>query len=136
MNANTIKVMFWPNSARSMKVGGEVATWEGVYERYGLGVLTAIDRGDKGIAIQSSVLGCFDERLQNVCELPPALAQTPKSPTYKGTVDVPEKGQFRVAVWKKRKGNGETYLYALFDPLPAQAATPRLGSQLASADSM
>jgi hypothetical protein len=116
MSSNEIKVMFWPNSTRSLKVDGKMADWTGDYSGYGLGLLTASDLGTNGIRIQSSRLGPTDASLVVTSDIPHARKHTSRSPDYSGIVEVPETGTFRVVAWKRYKTNGDPFLSAFFEP--------------------
>lgn len=114
---NAIKMVFWPNTARSLKVQGEMATWVGDGDNALASVITARKCGPKAIVFQSSTLNGDDSHTVCISEIGLVQRKTPRSPDYCGIVELAGQGKFKVVAWMKYKTTGDSYIFSLFEPI-------------------
>ena len=106
MQSKPIYTNLFPNSARSIRIAGEVAHYSG------RGALCAIKGDEGGFILQSSEIGLHDERMFGRGVMVPTANKTSqKTPDFRGWIVMPEDDRkWLVAAWWKLTKENIPYL--------------------------
>ena len=111
----------FPNSARSIRIGGKVAEYSGNHS------ISAIANGVGGFELQATAIGHHDERLYGVGVMSPVVNKAnPRAPDFRGSLEIPEgEGKWIVAAWWKQTTDKQTsYLSLTLTESPAADTLP------------